>query len=527
MFFGAPPGAPSSICRGVLPILVCNKVSKTYPNGLEALKEVSFDVKRGEIHAIVGENGAGKSTLMNILFGMFKPTSGEITFKDKQFSPKHPSEAIGLGIGMVHQHFKLVQSITVAENVVLGMEKRFQNRIGKINNAEMNSSVSSLIERLRMSISPDDRIQDLPISKKQQVEILKVLYRDTDFVILDEPTAVLAPNEVEDFLEFVTGIRDMGKTVVFISHRLGEVFAIADRITILRRGKVVGTFDKKDVNRESVANMMIGTASDLYERPENFVRDEIVLSVKQISDASGILKNLSFDLHEGEVLGFAGVGGNGQEELFEVLAGNLMLSSGEILLKGSSIESLNTLERRKAGLAYITDDRMKKGLAPDRSIVENSIAGHHKSGRFGKLAINSSKANAFTESIIADYDVRTGKNIRTPVRALSGGNMQKLLVGREIAYDPAVLIASQPTAGVDVAARKLIHDSFRRLSKSGSGIILISGDLEEIMDLANRIIVLYRGRAVAELAYPHYDTTEISYYMTGIRGSQNASCTNS
>ncbi|NLT44993.1 MAG: ABC transporter ATP-binding protein [Thermotogaceae bacterium] len=525
VYSGAPLGAPVSY-RGVLQILTCKNVSKTYPNGLEALKEVSFDVSRGEIHAIVGENGAGKSTLMNILFGMIKPSSGEITFKDKPFSPKHPSEAIDLGMGMVHQHFKLVQSITVAENVVLGMENRFQNKLRKIDIAEVNRSVASLIEKLKMSISPEDRIEGLPISKRQQVEILKVLYRDTDFVILDEPTAVLAPNEVDDFLEFVMGIREMGKTVVFISHRLGEVFAIADRITILRRGRVAGTFEKKEVNRESVANMMIGTAIDLSEHPEDSLKSDVVLSVEEICDVSGTLKDLSFELHEGEILGFAGVGGNGQEELFEALAGNLKLSSGDIKLRGSSLKDHDTFGRRMAGLAYITDDRMKKGLAPDRSIIDNSIAGHHKFGKFGKVAINNSKARAFAESIIADYDVRTSKNGKTTVGALSGGNMQKLLVGREIAFEPKVLLAAQPTTGVDVAARKLIHDSFRKLSKAGSGIVLISGDLEEIMDLANRIIVLYRGRAVAEMSYPHYDSTEISYYMTGIRGSQDVHCSN-
>ncbi len=502
-------------------------MSKTYPNGLEALKEVSFDVNKGEIHAIVGENGAGKSTLMNILFGMIKPSSGEIRFKDSPFSPKHPSEAIDLGIGMVHQHFKLVQSITVAENVVLGMENRFQNKIRKIDRAEMNRSVASLIEKLKMSISPDDRIEDLPISKKQQVEILKVLYRDTEFIILDEPTAVLAPNEVEDFLEFVMEIQKMGKTVVFISHRLGEVFAIADRITILRRGTLVGTYEKKEVDRESIANMMIGADTDLTEHPENFLKEEVLLSVEGLADVSGVLKDLSFNLHAGEILGFAGVGGNGQEELFEVLAGNLKLSSGEIKLRGSSLIQLDTLARRRAGIAYITDDRMKKGLAPDRSIIENTMAGHHRFGVFGKVLIDKSKARAFAKSIIADYDVRAGKNLKTAVRALSGGNMQKLLVGREIAYNPAVLVASQPTAGVDVAARKLIHDSFRKLSETGSGVVLISGDLEEIMDLANRIIVLYRGRAVAEMTYPNYDTTEIGYYMTGIRGSQDVHCSHS
>ena len=496
-------------------------MSKTYPNGLEALREVSFEVRKGEIHAIVGENGAGKSTLMNILFGLIKPTSGEILFNNNHFSPKHPSEAIDLGIGMVHQHFKLVQSITVAENIVLGMENRFQSKLRRVDREAMNESVVSLIDRLRMSISPDDRIDSLPISKRQQVEILKVLYREADFVILDEPTAVLAPNEVEDFLEFVRGIREMGKTVIFISHRLGEVFSLADRITILRRGNVIGTFDKRDVDRESVANMMIGTATDLSEDPPDCLGNESVLSVEGISDVSGTIRDLSFQLREGEILGFAGVGGNGQEELFEALAGSLRLASGDIRLVGSSISSLDTLERRRAGLALITDDRMGKGLAPDRSIVENCMAGHHKFGKFGKWLIKDTDARSFAESIVTDYDVRCGKNIKTAVRALSGGNMQKLLVGREIAYEPVVLVAAQPTAGVDVAARKLIHDSFRRLVKTGSGVILISGDLEEIMGLANRIIVLYRGRAVTEMTHPHYDPTEISYYMTGIRGAQD------
>lgn len=499
-------------------ILICKGVSKTYPNGLEALKEANFDVRESEIHAIVGENGAGKSTLMNILFGLIRPTSGEISFNGKNFAPNHPVEAIELGIGMVHQHFKLVDSLTVAENVVLGLERTFQNKLGKIDREAINESVGKLIEKLNLVIGPRDVVGSLPISKQQLVEILKVLYREAEFIILDEPTAVLAPSEVEGFLEFVSALREMGKTVVFISHRLREVFAIADRITILRRGVTVGTYNTKDVDHERVAHLMIGSKMELIESPSKNVSEEVIFSVEALKSDGKTLKEISFDLHKGEILGVAGVGGNGQEELFEVLTGELSVNSGEILLKGKSITNLDIFERRRVEIAYVTDDRMKKGIAPDRNIIENCIAGHHKSGRFGKVIVNHSRAKKFAEQIIADYDVRTSKNLNTEVRALSGGNMQKLLVGREIAFDPVVLVAAQPTAGVDIAARKLIHDSFRAIVASGSGIILISGELEELIGLSNRIIILYRGRIVAEMRHPNYDATKMSYYMTGIKG---------
>lgn len=494
-------------------------LTKTYPNGLQALKGVNLTLEEGEIHSIVGENGAGKSTLMNILFGLIKPTSGTITVDNKIVNISHPGKAIELGIGMVHQHFMIVPSLTVMENVILGSEKQFTSRSGKLDFKAVKNRVGNLIESLNLALSPEDIVANLPIGKQQLVEILKVLYKEPEIIILDEPTAVLAPSEVDEFLKFVVSLKEHGKTIVFISHRLKEVFAISDKITILRRGKTVGNFSSKEISRDKVANLMIGEDFEFNTNSSLEKPGEVLLAVSNLSTQNNKLKNISFNIRSGEIVGIAGVEGNGQEELFSVLSKSVSGTNGSIVLNDKELLRASLYEKRKTGISYITDDRVKDGLAIDRTILENGIAYHHIDRKLGKILLNREKTRNHVNQIICEYDVRGTKNLNSKVRSLSGGNMQKLLVGRELSHKPKVLVASQPTAGVDIAAKALIHKAMKNLTKKGSCALVISGDLDELMSLSNRILVIYRGKIVAEFSYPDYDVRELSYYMTGLKES--------
>jgi simple sugar transport system ATP-binding protein len=500
-------------------VITIKDLTKRYPNGFEALKGVNLSVKKGEIHSIVGENGAGKTTLMNIIFGLIKPTTGSISMDDKEVNISSTGKAIEMGIGMVHQHFMIVPNLSVMENVVLGSEKDFTNFFGKIDYKSIKLKVGDLIKKLKLSLSPEDIVRDLPIGKQQLVEILKVLYKGPEIIILDEPTAVLVPTEVNDFLDFVINLKNEGKTVIFISHRLKEVFKISDSITVLRNGKTIGSYSKQDITRDEVANLMIGKKFDFNATPPNNEKEEILFSVDDLSLKGMMIKNISFNIKKGEILGVAGVEGNGQEDLFSVLTGDILPEQGSVKLVDKELNKSTILEKRKAGIAYITDDRIKNGLAIDRSILENGIAYHHKDQKLGKVLINNKNSEKLVTGIVEDYDVRGVKNMKTPVSSLSGGNMQKLLVGRELNNQVKLLIASQPTSGVDIAAKALIHDSFKELTVEGNSVLLISSDLDELMSISNRIIVLYRGKIVAEFKYPDYDIKELSYYMTGLKES--------
>lgn len=494
-------------------------LTKTYPNGLQALKGVNLTLEKGEIHSIVGENGAGKSTLMNILFGLIKPSSGIITIDNEEVNISHPEKAIELGIGMVHQHFMIVPSLTVMENVVLGSEKEFTNKFGKIDYTAVKKKVGHLIDKLNLSLSPGEIVANLPIGKQQLVEILKVLYKEPEIIILDEPTAVLAPTEVDEFLKFVINLKKHGKTIVFISHRLKEVFSISDKITILRKGRTVGSFSANEVSEDIVANLMIG---ENFEIDTNSIPKEtgkIQLSISNLSVRGNMLHNISFNIRSGEIVGIAGVEGNGQEELFLALSKRVPGATGSIMINDKELLKTSLYEKRRSGISYVTDDRVKDGLAIDRTILENGIAYHHIDQKLGKFLLNYRESRKLVKNIIEKYDVRGAENLGGKVRALSGGNMQKLLVGRELSNNPKLLVASQPTAGVDIAAKALIHKSMRALAAKGNSVLVISGDLEELMSLSNRILVIYRGKIAAEFTFPDYDVKELSYYMTGLKES--------
>ncbi|MFO7882121.1 MAG: ABC transporter ATP-binding protein [Kosmotogaceae bacterium] len=502
-------------------ILSCKDIIKTYPNGLKALDKINIDILNGQIHAIVGENGAGKTTLMNIMYGMIKPSSGYLFLDGKRISIPHPQKAIEIGIGMVHQHFMLVPSLTVKENIVLGSERKFRNSFGKLDFKLMKSSVKSLIEKLNLPLNPDSVVGNLPIGKQQMVEILKVLYKKANFLILDEPTAVLAPNEIEDFLSFVKKLKQDGKTIIFISHHLQEVFQIADYITILRKGKNVGGFKKEETNKEKIANLMVGKEISLDTEPPKSFKEDVLLKIKDLSTKEGQLKRLNLTLNKNEILGLAGIEGNGQEELFDVLSKETFEYEGKILINDNELKEKSINEKRMMGISYITDDRLKNGLAANRTIFENGIAGHHNNLKYFHFLINKNKGVDLLKRIIDKYNVRGADDLNEKVRSLSGGNMQKILVGREIEHGPDLLVAFKPTAGVDIAARKLIHETLHKLALSGSSILLISNDMNELVNLSNRILIIFKGKIVGQFTYPDYDIKTIGYYMTGLKENSN------
>ena len=483
------------------------------------MKGVDLTLERGEIHSIVGENGAGKSTLMNILFGLLKPTSGSVLIDNKEVNISHPGKAIEHGIGMVHQHFMIVPSLSVVENVVLGSEREFTGKFGRLDSSAIKNKVERLISELNLTLSPEDIVANLPIGKQQLVEILKVLYRDPAVIILDEPTAVLAPTEVDEFLRFVVSLRERGKTIVFISHRLKEVFSISDKVTVLRRGMTVGSFTASEVSEDIIANLMIGEDFEIDKDPVQEKTGEIRLAVENVSVRGNKLNDVSFNIRRGEIVGIAGVEGNGQEELFSVLSKKVPGATGSIRLNGKELITASLYEKRDSGISYITDDRVKDGLATDRSILENGIAYHHIDSKLGRVFLNRKLMSEYVTRIVREYDVRGAQNLKERVGSLSGGNMQKLLVGRELLHDPDLLVAAQPTAGVDIAAKALIHSSIRKMAVRGTSVLVISGDLDELMSLANRILVCYRGKIVAQLSKPDYDVRELGYYMTGLKES--------
>ena len=493
-------------------------ITKTYPSGIKALRGIDLSIIDGEIHAIVGENGAGKSTLMNILYGMTKPSSGTIRIEGKQVDIDHPRKAIQLGIGMVHQHFLLSQQLTVMENVVLGDEKPYTNKLGAISHSRMNKAVRKLTESMGLSINPKETVANLPIGKQQQVEILKVFYKNARVIILDEPTSVLSPLEIGDFLKFIRSLKDIGKTVLFISHRLGEVFAVADRITVLRKGEIAGTFNAGETDRSEIASSMIGHDFPLVASSDRKkLEEKVVLEVSSIRTDKTDIDGISFGVREGEIMGVAGVEGNGQETLFNVLLGTSKLEEGKILVDGQDISNKDIAERREYGIAYITDDRLKSCVAASRSIQENTIIGFHRRKRAGGFFMKRAALKEYTSSIVSKYNVVGANSSRSKVAALSGGNIQKLVVGRELEMSDKLLVVSQPTAGVDISSKQLIHNALKELARRKVAILVISSDLEELMTICDRMIVMYRGKVVAELMGPDYDKNELGRYMTGVK----------
>lgn len=474
-------------------------ITKTWP-GIVADDDVSLQVRKGEILALVGENGAGKSTLMNILYGLLRPDSGEIFINGKHVQLHGPRDAIALGIGMVHQHFMLIPVLSVSENIVLGLEPV---RPGDLyDDAAAAKAIRELSERYGLDIDPHARTGDLPVGLQQRVEILKVLYRGADILILDEPTAVLTPQETNDLFKVLRGLLQQGKTIIFITHKLREVLEISDSITVLRRGKVVGHLITKDTNEEEIARSMVGREVVLRVEKKPATPGPVALRVEDLTVKSerGLpaVRNLSFELHAGEILGIAGVEGNGQSELVEALAGMRPAASGHIYLNGRDITALGARNVRDACIAHIPEDRRSSGLILNYSIKDNTIFGRQRSGGFSwrSIVLRLAAILEWARRIISDFDVRPPQP-DVPVRTLSGGNQQKVIIGRELLSQPTVLLASQPTRGVDIGAIEFIHSQLVAHRDAGAAILLVSAELEEIRSLSDRIAVMYEGRIVS------------------------------
>lgn len=469
------------------------------------------------MHALVGENGAGKSTLMKILYGMQKPDEGTIAINGEQVSFGDPGAAIARGIGMVHQHFMLADNLTVLENIVLGSEKL--HGIG----GRAKAKITEISDAYGLGVRPDVLVEDLGVADRQRVEILKVLYRGARILILDEPTAVLVPQEVDALFENLRGLKSQGLTVIFISHKLGEVLSVADEITVIRRGTTVGSADPAHTTAKQLAELMVGSELPSPETRESTVTDEAMLSVAGLRlaavDPEGVerilLDDVGFTIHKGEVLGIAGVEGNGQAELVEAIMGIRALDAGSLVLDGRDITTVPTRRRREDGIGYIPEDRHRHGLLLEAPLWENRILGHvtEQPNSRGFL-IDPAAARRDTERIVREYDVRT-PGIEVTAASLSGGNQQKLIVGREMSHLPKLLIAAHPTRGVDVGAQAQIWDQIREARREGLAVLLISADLDELIGLSDTLRVMYRGRLVADADPSTITPEQLGSAMTG------------
>ena len=478
-----------------------------------ANKDITFSVRRGTVHAIVGENGAGKSTLMKILYGVQRPDEGTIKVNGQVVNLHSPSDAIGAGIGMVFQHFMLADNLTVLENVVLGAEKL--HGIGDGARRE----IKRISDAYKLDVDPDALVAELGVGARQRIEILKVLFRGARTLILDEPTAVLVPQEVDELFDQLAELKDEGLTVLFISHKLDEVLKVADSITVIRRGTTIDTVDPRSVNARQLAELMVGSELPSPTTEESTVTDTVLLRLEDIVLGGGtgrpILDGVSLTIHAGEVLGIAGVEGNGQAELVEVIMGMREPSSGEVFLGDTDISDWHVREIREAGVGYIPEDRHRHGLLLEAPLWENRILGHQtESPNVKGQLIDAAAAKADTERIVKDYDVRT-PSIFVKAGSLSGGNQQKLIIGREMSHKPKVLIAAHPTRGVDVGAQSSIWDHIRAARREGLAVLLISADLEELIGLSDTIRVILRGRLSGEFDPDEVTAEDLGAAMTG------------
>ena len=502
--------------RDGAPLVVLEGITKQFP-GVMANDSVNLTLREGEVHALIGENGAGKSTLMRVLYGLYPPDAGRILVRGKEVKITSPRHALDQGIGMVHQHFMLVDRFTVVENIILGSEG---GAIVDLDSAR--DRIRALGEDYGFKIDPDAMVEDLSVGQEQRVEILKALYREIDLLILDEPTAVLTPAEARDLFANLRKLKEAGKTIVFISHKLDEVLQIADRITVLRRGKVVGETNPRETTKEKLAEMMVGRPVLFrLEKPTVSVGDP-VLRLDDVNLGNS-LHELSLEVRAGEILGIAGVEGNGQVELAECVIGLRHPDSGHIYLREKDITSLSTSQARKRGIAYVPEDRHERGLVLSMSLWENTLLGRQDdrayAGSFGVIAIR--KIRDLATRLIKLFDVRA-RNINVEAATLSGGNQQKLILARELEDDPDLLLAHQPTRGLDVGAIEFVWKQILEQKGAGRAVLLISAELDEIFALSDRILTLYEGRITGEYK-PDSTREEVGLGMTGRRDAAKAS----
>ena len=500
-------------------IIEMRNITKEFP-GIIANDNITLTLKRGEVHALLGENGAGKSTLMSVLFGLYQAENGEIRKNGEVVKINNPNDANALGIGMVHQHFKLVEIFTVLENIILGVEP---NKMGFLEKSEARKKVVELSEKYGLKVNPDAVIEKISVGMQQRVEILKMLYRDNEILIFDEPTAVLTPQEIEELLQIMRGFADEGKSILFITHKLNEIMQVADRCTVLRKGKYIGTVDVKDTTKEELSKMMVGRDISFSVDKEPAEPKDVVLSVRGVTVPSqthknNAVKNVSFDVRAGEIVCLAGIDGNGQTEFVSALTGLEKMTAGTITLAGKDITKASIRDRSKAGMSHIPEDRHKHGLVLDYSLEENMILQRYWEPAFQKNGFLKFDAmRKYTEDLVEKFDVRSGQGPVTIARSMSGGNQQKAILAREIDKKHELLVAVQPTRGLDVGAIEYIHKQLVERRDAGKAVLLVSLELDEVMDVSDRILVMYEGEIVGELDPKTTTVEELGLYMSGAK----------
>ncbi|MDY5215943.1 MAG: ABC transporter ATP-binding protein [Lachnospiraceae bacterium] len=497
-------------------------ITKRFP-GIVANDNITLQLKKGEIHALLGENGAGKSTLMSVLFGLYQPEEGEIRKDGKKVTINNPNDANDLGIGMVHQHFKLVECFSVLDNIVLGVET---TKNGLLKMDEAKKKVMELSEKYGLIVDPDALIEDISVGMQQRTEILKMLYRDNEILIFDEPTAVLTPQEIKELMQIMKNLAKEGKSILFISHKLAEIMEVADRCSVLRKGKYIGTVDIKDATPESLSSMMVGRDVNFKVEKSEAEPKEEVLHIEKLNvmcdlhDKLGV-KDVSFNVKAGEIVCIAGIDGNGQRELVYGITGLRKAVSGKILLEGKDVTNLSIRERNVSGISHIPEDRHKHGLVLDYSLEDNIVLQRYFEPEFsgkGPLGFLKRKnIRKYAEKLIDEYDIRSGQGAITMARSMSGGNQQKAIIAREVDNESKLLVAVQPTRGLDVGAIENIHKQLVKHRDAGNAVLLVSFELDEVMNVSDRILVMYEGEIVGEFNPKNVTVEELGLYMAGAK----------
>ena len=496
-------------------------ITKRFP-GIIANDDVTIQLRHGEIHALLGENGAGKSTLMSVLFGLYKPEEGTILKDGVEVKINNPNDANALGIGMVHQHFKLVECFTVLDNIILGVEPT--SRFGMLSKGEARKRVLELSDKYGLQVDPDAKISDITVGMQQRTEILKMLYRDNDILIFDEPTAVLTPQEIQELMQIMRNLSAEGKSILFISHKLAEIMAVADRCSVLRKGKYIGTVNTKDVTMEELSAMMVGRNVNFHVEKAPANPGEVVLEVKNLTVASkahsnNAVKNVSFSVRRGEIVCIAGIDGNGQSELVYALTGLEPIVHGTIKMDGKDITKASIRSRSKNGMSHIPEDRHKHGLVLDYSLEYNLVLQTYFESRFTDRIgfLRRKNIRSYSNGLIDQFDIRSGQGAVTAARSMSGGNQQKAIIAREIDRQPEVLVAVQPTRGLDVGAIEYIHKQLVAQRDAGKAVLLVSLEMDEVLDVSDRILVMYEGEIVGELDPKKTNPEEMGLYMAGAK----------
>ena len=500
-------------------------ITKRFP-GIIANDDVTLQLKKGEIHALLGENGAGKSTLMSVLFGLYQPEEGEIRMDGKKVDIRDPNDANDLGIGMVHQHFKLVECFTVLDNIIMGVEPT--NKLGFLQKQQAREKVMALSQKYGLHVDPDALIEDITVGMQQRTEILKMLYRENDVLIFDEPTAVLTPQEIDELMQIMRNLAAEGKSILFISHKLAEIMAVSDRCSVLRKGKYIGTVNTAETTATELSRMMVGRDVKFAVEKGDSTPGDTVLDVRNISVASKLhahdaVRNVSFQVRGGEIVCIAGIDGNGQTELVYGITGLEPLKSGSLTLCGKNITKAS-IRKRNANMSHIPEDRHKHGLVLDYSLEDNIVLQRYFQPEFTNKAgfLRRKNIRSYADRLIEQYDVRSGQGAITTARSMSGGNQQKAIIAREVDKNPELLVAVQPTRGLDVGAIEYIHGQLIAQRNAGKAVLLVSLELDEVMNVSDRILVMYEGEIVGEFDPKTVTVEELGLYMAGAKRKEDA-----